>query len=144
MRQSKFTETQIVSMLKEADAGRPVNEIWRSYGISNTSSRAGGHSIADAVAPPNLVDGAARHRLFQHGHNLRFGEFRLAHGNLLARVTIVREDSPFGLSLSGELTTRRDAALCGASPPLCLSRPRDRRRHSRRPPAAAAHPRATL
>jgi putative transposase len=34
MRQSKFAETQIVSMLKEADAGRPVNEIWRKYGIS--------------------------------------------------------------------------------------------------------------
>jgi putative transposase len=37
MRQSKFTETQIVSMLKEADAGRPVNEIWRSYGISSAT-----------------------------------------------------------------------------------------------------------
>ena len=37
MRQSKFTETQIVSMLKEADAGRPVNEIWRNYGISSAT-----------------------------------------------------------------------------------------------------------
>lgn len=34
MRQSKFTEPQIVSTLKEADASRPVNELWRHYGIS--------------------------------------------------------------------------------------------------------------
>ena len=37
MRQSKFTETQIVSILKEAEAGRPVNEIWRTYGISSAT-----------------------------------------------------------------------------------------------------------
>ena len=37
MRQSKFTETQIVSMLKEADAGRPVNEIWRKDAISSAT-----------------------------------------------------------------------------------------------------------
>jgi putative transposase len=37
MRQSKFTETQIVSILKEADDGRPVNEIWRKYGISSAT-----------------------------------------------------------------------------------------------------------
>ena len=29
-RQSKLTETQIVLILKEADAGRPVDKIWRS------------------------------------------------------------------------------------------------------------------
>ena len=37
MRQSKFTETQIVSILKEADAGRPVHEIWRTYSISSAT-----------------------------------------------------------------------------------------------------------
>ena len=37
MRQSKFTETQFVSILKESDAGRPVNEIWRKYGISSAT-----------------------------------------------------------------------------------------------------------
>ena len=46
MRQSKFTETQIVSMLKEADAGSPVNEIWRKYGISSATYYKGRPSMA--------------------------------------------------------------------------------------------------
>ena len=33
MRQPKFTETQIVSILKEADSGRPINELWRQRAI---------------------------------------------------------------------------------------------------------------
>jgi putative transposase len=37
MRQSKFTETQIVNMLKDADAGRLVTELWRKYGISSAT-----------------------------------------------------------------------------------------------------------
>ncbi|MES4785347.1 MAG: hypothetical protein C4294_05460 [Nitrospiraceae bacterium] len=37
MRQSKFTEPQIVSLLKEASAGRSVNEIWRHDGISSAT-----------------------------------------------------------------------------------------------------------
>lgn len=43
---SKFTETQIVSILKEADAGRPVNEIWRRYGISSATWMQGHSSFA--------------------------------------------------------------------------------------------------
>lgn len=34
MKSSKFTETQIVSILKQADAGVPVKEICRQAGIS--------------------------------------------------------------------------------------------------------------
>ena len=41
MRQAIFTETQIVSILKEADAGWPVNEIWRTYSISAARQRLG-------------------------------------------------------------------------------------------------------
>ena len=35
MRNSKFSETQIVSILKEADAGMPVKEVCRKHGISS-------------------------------------------------------------------------------------------------------------
>jgi putative transposase len=35
MRKSKFTESQIVAILAEGDAGLPVAEICRKHGISN-------------------------------------------------------------------------------------------------------------
>ncbi len=52
MKRSRFTETQIISILKEADAGAKVKDICRRHGISdatyyNWKSKYGGMSAAE-------------------------------------------------------------------------------------------------
>lgn len=52
MKKARFTETQIIGILKEADAGIAVKEICRTYGISdatyyNWKSKYGGMSASD-------------------------------------------------------------------------------------------------
>lgn len=52
MKSSRFTETQIISILKEADAGVKVKDICRRHGISdatyyNWKSKYGGMSASD-------------------------------------------------------------------------------------------------
>lgn len=52
MKKSRFTETQIIGILKEADKGVPIKELCRIHGISdatyyNWKSRYGGMSASD-------------------------------------------------------------------------------------------------
>lgn len=52
MKKSKFSESQIVAILKEGEAGVPVAQILRKHGISHATfykwkSRYGGASVAE-------------------------------------------------------------------------------------------------
>ena len=54
MRKSKFSETQIVGILKDADAGVAVNDLLRTHGISRATffkwrSKYGGASVSDVT-----------------------------------------------------------------------------------------------
>jgi putative transposase len=51
-RKSKFSESKIVSLLKEAEAGRKVSDIWRDHGVSSATfyqwrSKYGGMEASD-------------------------------------------------------------------------------------------------
>lgn len=70
MKKSRFTETQIVSILKEADAGRSIKEVCRQHGISDATyykwkSRYGGMEASDLKRVKDLeAENARLKRLF--------------------------------------------------------------------------------
>ena len=70
MKKSRFTETQIVAVLKEADAGKPVKDICRQNGISDATyykwkSKYGGMEASDLKRVKELeAENARLKRLF--------------------------------------------------------------------------------
>ncbi len=65
MKKTRFTETQIVSILKQQEAGKPTKELCREHGISdatfyNWKSRYGGMEASDVKRMKELEEENAR------------------------------------------------------------------------------------
>jgi putative transposase len=61
MKKTRYSEEQIVGVLKEADAGIPVSEVCRKYGISdatyyNWKAKYGGMAASDVKRLKQLED----------------------------------------------------------------------------------------
>lgn len=65
MKRSRFTEEQIIGMIKEQEAGTPTAEVCRKHGVSSASfykykAKYGGMDVSDARKLKALEDENAR------------------------------------------------------------------------------------
>lgn len=65
MKRSRFTEEQIIAMIKEQEAGMPTAEVCRKHGVSSASfykykAKYGGMDVSDARKLKALEDENAR------------------------------------------------------------------------------------
>ena len=61
MKKSRFTESQMISILKEAESGMPIAELTRKYGLGNSTiytwrSKYGGMEVSDLKELKRLKD----------------------------------------------------------------------------------------
>ncbi len=65
MKRNRFTDEQIISILKEHEAGTPVSELCRKHGVSDASiykwkAKYGGMDVSEAKRLKTLEDENAR------------------------------------------------------------------------------------
>ncbi len=65
MKQSRFTQEQIIGMLKERQAGAAAPDLWRKHGISEATfyawrSQYGGMEVSDARKLSSIEEESAR------------------------------------------------------------------------------------
>ena len=111
MRKSRFTETQIIGMIKEQQAGLTVAEVCRKHGISPASfyklkAKYGGMDVSDARRLKQLeeVEPLRRHWFEPNGE----GQAQAAGGRYDAGCC--RAEGPSGKALTTS-AQRREAAL---------------------------------
>lgn len=65
MKKSRFSDEQIIAMIKEQEAGTPTAEVCRKYGVSSASfykykDKSGGMDVSDARRLKSLEDEHAK------------------------------------------------------------------------------------
>ncbi len=61
MKRARFTDEQIIDLLKEQEAGTPVSELCRKHGVSDArihkwKAKFGGMDVSEAKRPKTLED----------------------------------------------------------------------------------------
>lgn len=112
MKRSRFTEEQIIGILKEQESGLKVSNLFRKHGISDATfykwkTRYGGLEVSEAIRHNTTIDEAGFVRERHVDRYLKLDVSRFSSGPL--RPKMVMKEIWNGTSLQGRVQTRGGA-----------------------------------